>query len=50
LKACDTMRTVPSALPKKMLSEPATMAVMFPTCVVSARVHAPGTSSYLGQE
>jgi hypothetical protein len=30
LKACETMRTTPSALPKKMLSEPDTTAVMFP--------------------
>jgi hypothetical protein len=31
LKACDTIRTMPSALPKKMLSDPETMAVMLPT-------------------
>lgn len=30
LKACETMRTTPSALPKKMLSEPETADVMFP--------------------
>jgi hypothetical protein len=30
LKACDTIRTMPSALPKNMLSDPETMDVMFP--------------------
>jgi hypothetical protein len=32
LKACDKMRTTPSALPTKMLSEPATTQVVFPGC------------------
>lgn len=50
LKACDTMRTTPSELPKKMLSEPEMTDEIFPGYIESESRESCWRVAYLGEE